>query len=273
MKVLLPLLLILACSAQAQYYYKDIITLKQSRNEHLNFRNAGIHKIKMESFEKDDSPAEGFRCEKKITKDYLSSTLQTKLPEIGYTLLTNRFNKNLQTVRVTDSSVLSVTQISFTYDSAGLLSRSESNSRSSDDDFINEHSEEHIYHYDEKGQPTEMRLIKNKIDTVLILFSLDDSGRVALEKNTRDAGKYYYYYDTDNRLTDIVHSSEFTRDLLPDYVFEYFDTGEPARMTFFENGGKGKTTMRYEYEGGMKKAELIYINGQYTGKMVYSYVK
>ena len=263
----------------AQYYYKDILSLKQTNAEHALIKSLGYRNISIESFEDDGSPAEGFRCEKKISKDFLKSTLQTKLPEIGYSNLTSRFNTKLQLIHVTDSSEMSVSYIDYEYDSSGYLHTSKSYSKSGDDDFINTHSERHIFSYNSQHQLERMLQIKNNKDTALILFSYDEAGNVAIEKDTRTGAKFYYYYDTTRSqnmpqlLTDIVHTSEFTNQLLTDYYMEYDDSGNLIQSTCFENGGKIKTTTRYTYENGLKNSEQIFINGKYTGKIEYSYSK
>jgi hypothetical protein len=272
-------MLFVSSSSFAQYYYKDILSLQQTHAEHALIKSLGYRNIKIESFEEDGSQAEGFRCEKKISKDFLKTTLQTKMPEIGYSILTSQFDSKLQLTHVTDSSEMSVSYIDYEYDSTGRLHSCKSYSKSGDDDFMNTHSEKHVFSYNSQNQPERMLLIKNNKDTAFILFSYDEAGNVAIEKDARTGGKFYYYYDTTRHLngpkllTDIVHTSEFTNQLLTDYYMEYDDSGSLIQSTCFENGGKIKTTTRFTYENGLKKSEQIFINGKYTGKIEYAYSK
>lgn len=270
---LLIFLFVQSISLHAQYYYKDILSTQQTKAEHTRLKTSGFRNIKIESFEDDDSPAEGFRCEKKVSKDFLKTTLQTKLPEIGYSILQSTFDSSHRIIFVNDSSELSLTKLQFQYDASGKLQSSKAYTKSTDDDLISEHTEIHQYLYDSSGNPEMMYLIKNNKDTTTILFNMDEDGNIAIEKNQTSGGKYYYYYDKNHRLTDIVHTSEFTTQLLPDYVMEYNDASELIMQVSFENGGKMKTKTLFDYEKGLKKGESIYINGKYAGKITYKYSK
>ncbi len=273
-KLLLIFFFFYSFTLQAQYYFKDILSLQQTQTEHSRLKAVGFRNIKIESFEDDESPAEGFRCEKKISKDFSKSTLQTKLPEIGYSILQSTFDSSYRLIYAIDSSALSLTKLEFRYNTLGKLQSSKSYTKSNDDDLITEHNETHLYLYDDStGNPVKMYLIKNDRDTTIIVFNMDEDGNLAIEKNQTTGGKYYYYYDKNHRLADIVHTSEFTTQLLPDYMMEFNEQSELIMQVSFENGGKMKTKTLFDYENGLKKTENIYINGKYTGKITYKYSK
>jgi hypothetical protein len=123
---------------------------------------------------------------------------------------------------------------------------------------MNEIAEEHIYSYNEQNIPIKMIRVKNRQDSIAILFSTDDHGNVSIEKDSKNGSKYYYYYDAKNRLTDIVHTNEYTTNMLPDYMFEYNGAGQLTQMTTIEEGGKNYFIWKYLYENGLRIKEKVY---------------
>ena len=117
-----------------------------------------------------------------------------------------------------------------------------------------------------------MTLVKNKTDKTPILFMTDEKGNISIEKNTKTGEKYYYYYDVKNRLTDIVHSSEFTEKLLPDYMFEYDESGNMTQMISTEEGSSNYFIWRYSYENGLRSVEKCYSKEKrLMGSLQYEY--
>ena len=141
----------------------------------------------------------------------------------------------------------------------------------SKDDFDNSITEEHIYTY-ENNKPVKMARVKNGRDTTDILFSLDDNGNVAIEKDTKNGTKFYYYYDAKNRLTDIVQENEYSKNLKPDYVFEYNNAGLITQMTAVEEGSKNYFVWKYSYENGMRIKERCFTDERrLMGSIEYEY--
>ncbi|MBK9533501.1 MAG: hypothetical protein IPO42_17265 [Chitinophagaceae bacterium] len=103
-----------------------------------------------------------------------------------------------------------------------------------------------------------MYRIKNGRDTSLILFSPDEKNNVSIEKDTKSGTTYYYYYDSKNRLTDVVHMNPFTQKMLPDYVFEYNNAGLITQMTSTEEGGSYYYIWKYTYSNGLRVREKCY---------------
>ncbi len=252
------ILLASVCPAYSQYYYKDIISNKQARADMKGYRENKVKQIKIKSFEDDGSLSEGFFCERKIGKDYLSSELFTRTSVSPASLVTNKFNTEGYILSTIDSSEISTTRIDYSYDEDGRLLKIVSTIRSSDDDFVTELREEHLYEYSSDFLPDKMYRIMNYKDTIPILFSKDESGNISIEKDTKSGNKYFYYYDEKSRLTDIVHRSEFKEQLVPDYMFEYDANGNISQMVSTEEGGSYYYIWKYHYQKGMKKKEECY---------------
>ncbi len=252
------LICVSVCSASAQFYYRDILSNKQLLNEMAVYKENKVHTIKIRSIEEDGSESEGFFCERRISKDYKKVELFTRSSGSGSSLFTSYFNEKGLLIQTNDSSEISVSVNNYSYDAAGRISSILSSVKSSDDDFTNEILEEHIYEYDANDLPKKMIRVKNKYDSTTILFALDEHNNVSIEKDTKNASKYYYYYDAKNRLTDVVHSNDYKEKLLPDYLFEYNAAGQLTQMTSTEEGGTDYYVWKYNYENGLRTREKCY---------------
>lgn len=257
-KLLLAALLLYSAGSFAQYYYKDLISNKQLLAGMASYRENKIRNVSIKSFEEDGSASDGFFCQKKISKDYRKVELYTRSNVTGRSLFTSLFNENGLLLRTHDSSDISVTTIIYSYDEKQRIKSILSSVHSQDDDFVNEIIEEHIYYYDADGQPEKMTRVKNKADSIIIMFAKDEKNNISIEKDTKNGSKYYYYYDAKNRLTDVVHANDFKTKLLPDYLFEYNAAGLPSQMTTTEEGGNYYFIWKYTYDNGLRIRERCY---------------
>lgn len=245
-------------AANAQYYYKDIISNKQLMAEMALLKEQKLHTISLKSFEDDGSPSEGFFCEKRINKKYTSVETRTKSYVTAASELVSVFDEKGLLLQSADSSDISSTNSYYSYLDNGAIKSIVTVNRSSDDDFHNEIREEHLYEYNTKGNPVKMIRVKNYTDSTTILFSEDENGNVAIEKNTKTGDSYYYYYDSKKRLTDVVRLNPDTQKMLPDYMFEYNNAGQIAQMTTTEEGGSYYFVWRYTYENGLRVKEKCF---------------
>ena len=264
------LLLISTVGVHAQYYFKDIVSNTQLMADMKAYKENKVKKITLKSFEDNGSKSEGFFCEKKLNRDYTKTELFTRADIAAASLFTSTFDKGGNLLTTYDSSLLSVTEIKYRYNDQQKISSIFSLVRSKDD-FDNSISEEHIYTY-ENNKPVKMARVKNGRDTTDILFSLDDNGNVAIEKDTKNGTKFYYYYDAKNRLTDIVQENEYSKNLKPDYVFEYNNAGLITHMTAVEEGSKNYFVWKYSYENGMRTKERCFTDERrLMGSIEYEY--
>lgn len=244
--------------AFAQYYYKDIISNSQLKVDMASYKEKKIRSIKLNSFDYDGQPSEGFFCEKKIAKNFKKAELFTKASGSATSLFTSTFDENGNLLSTSDSSEISVSRNYYSYNGAGKVSKIVSTVVSSDDDFLNEITEEHLYDYNQDGFPTAMVIVKNKRDSTRVLFSADEKNNVSIEKDTKTGSKYYYYYDAKNRLTDVVHANEYRENLVAIYIFEYDDNGLITQMTTTEEGTNNFYVWRYLYDNGLRSKERLY---------------
>ena len=123
-----------------------------------------------------------------------------------------------------------------------------------------------------------MLRIKNGRDTSFVHFKLDDKNNITEEQSTRNGIKsdpVYYYYDAQNRLTDIVRYSAKARRLLPEYMFEYSAANQVIQKITVPSNNSEYLIWRYQYDAnGLKIKEAIYTKQkQLTGKIEYVYQK
>lgn len=259
-------------TTNAQYYYKDILSNKQLIAEMAQLKEQKIRTVSLKSFEDDGMPSEGFFCEKKISRNYTSAETLTKSNITGASVFTSNFNEKGLLLQTVDSSEISSSTSLYTYYDNGKIKSITSILRSSDDDFKNEIKEEHFYEYNDKETPVKMTVVKNFGDSIAYIFSTDENNNVTIEKNTRTGDTYYYYYDTKNRITDVVRLNQFNQKMLPDYMFEYNNAGLITQMTTTEEGGSYYFIWKYSYENGLRTKEKCYSKEKrLMGSIEYEY--
>jgi YD repeat-containing protein len=270
----LSIALFASIGASAQYYYKDIISNKQATSDMAKYKENKIRSIKIKSFEDDGSPSEGFFGERKNSKDFRKSELFTRTSVSEPSLLTTQFDENGKLIRSNDSSSISTSNTWYDYDADGRLKKVTTSIRSTDDDFINEILEEHIYIYGNEFMPEKMIRVKNHTDSITILFSLDENNNISIEKDTRNGSKYYYYYDAKSKLTDIAHSNDFKPKLVADYIFQYDYDGNIAQLTTTEEASNNYFIWKYSYDNGLRTSEKLYSKDRkLMGSIEYEYRK
>jgi hypothetical protein len=257
---LIVLLVILLPYSKAQYYYKDILSAKQAMAGNALLKQQKIRNILVHSFESDATESKDFTCKRKISKDYRSVETYTQSPSTGESWLTSLYDEKGQLLLSSDSSEITVSTSVYRYDGKGNIVSIISTAHSSDSDFTTSHIEEHRYSYTEKGMPINLWRIKNNSDSVLIDFLVDEKGNVTDEIEPGKHGKhYYYYYNADNKLTDIVKYNIVKKMLLPDFSFEYDDEGQVEQMIAVEEGVSGEYyTWRYVYNNGLRIIEKCF---------------
>jgi hypothetical protein len=121
-----------------------------------------------------------------------------------------------------------------------------------------------------------MLRIKDKSDTTVIHFIKDEAGNTAEEhwiKKNKNIETYYYYYNTNHRLTDIVRFNIKAKRLLPDFLFDYDAQERMSTFTQIPQGSSDYLTWQYIYlENGLKEKELCFNKQkQLVGTVTYTY--
>lgn len=254
----------------SQYYYNDIVALQQSAKQYAALTAARIRQVSAISYE-GNRPVDGFALEQRISPDANTVTITSNDASSGNQLTVNKYT-NGRLVQTTDSATNVLSKTQYAYDASGNISTI---TTTTDDAFMNSHSTEvHQWTYDNK-LPKQMLRIKDKTDTTFVTFTYDNNN-VAQEtwkRKKQTVENYYYYYNGRNQLTDVVRFNERLRKMLPDFLYEYDDTGNLSQMMQVPAGNGNYIIWRYTYNNnGLKQTETAYNKQQQpVGRVEYKY--
>ena len=185
-----------------------------------------------------------------------------------------KFNDHGKLQSLEDSSTGMISKSNYLYDKDGKLVEISNVISDSSQDFTQ--TEVHLWIYNQ-DKPEKMWRIINKTDSLEVRFKTDELGNIIEEQNFKKgkgSDPLYYYYDTKNRLTDIVRYNTKAKRLLPDFMFEYDDQNRVIqKITTLSNLNLGYLTWRYLYdEKGLKTKEALFNKEkQIQGRIDYSY--
>lgn len=256
----------------SQYYYNDIVANKQAVQQYQALKSSGIKHVTAASYESDNQPTENFHLEQMISPDASTVTVNASYPSTGNLLTVNTY-KDGRLFTTQDSSANVSTITTYSYNNAGNIA---SVTTQTEDTFMNSHSTEiHQWSYDNNGQPAQMLKIKDGGDTTVVEFTYDN-GNVAQEiwkRKGKVVENYYYYYNANNQLTDIVRYNYRAKKMLPDFLYDYDANGRVIKMMQVPAGRSDYMIWQYIYNSnGLKEKELLYNKQQQlVGRIEYSY--
>jgi hypothetical protein len=273
MKKLLPLFILLLSGnlLQAQYYYLDVLGTQQTNQLFKTIKTNQLKKITATSYENTNEVSPDFVLEQTISDQKIVTRSKTIGNSPSFFISIYSANKLIAT---TDSSKNAIVKVEYKYGNDNKLVSVSSVSKDFDGLFTT--TEDHVWSYNEKGQPEKMLKIKNSLDTTFITFSYDAQENVAEEiwkKKNRKVEVYYYYYNPKNKLTDIVRFNNRARQMLPDYIFEYDNSGKLIKMVQSQHANANYLTYKYQYNDfGLKEKEIIFNKQkQLLGRIEYKY--
>lgn len=275
MKTLFSLVVSFLCfSASAQYYYKDIVGTKESSQLIDAYRKNNVQAVTLKSYTIDNTPIENLGVQQEFSASVQTLRTMTKTDYLPASYLTTYFDEASRVLKTTDSAAGGfVNTTVYRYNDAGLLT---SLSTSFGDSLASLQSDEHIWQYDAQNRVSRMLRIKNRKDTSVINFKLDEAGNVIEEQETVRFLKeepVYYYYDAKNRLTDIVRYNKKAARLLPEQMFEYATNNLLVQRTTIPQNSSNYLIWRYSFndKGLRTKEEIFDKEKELTGKVLYSY--
>ena len=276
MKVFIGLLslLVITRTVVAQYYYKDIILTKQISERCKIYKENAVKAVRLSSFEGTGEPTEGFVCEQTVTNNFSEISTYTHSNSSSASSLTTFYDTKGLLKKTIDTSDTYQSTTDYAYDSTGHIISITNTSLETDNQVKDE--EQHIWKYNQNGKPSGMLKIKNGTDTTYIQFLEDEKGNVSEERAMRhktNLPAIYYYYNNENRLTDIVRYNAKAQRLLPDYIFEYDNKGRIVSMLFVPAGSSDYQKWIYEYnERGLKWKESCFNKRKILlGRIEYQY--
>ena len=271
MKYILGLTLIcITLVSQGQFYYKDLVTVKETNAQWAVLKANGIKTITARSYEANNQPSEGFNVQQSISGNTMVTITQTQTSKPSE--FTARYSEAGRLVNTVDTSEDYFASTDYEYDAAGRITTITSNSRSNE--FISK--EVHLWSYDAAGKPVQMLRIRNNTDTTVVTFIYDGKDQPVEEHSVRKGNKEpetYYYYNEKNQLTDIVRYNVKARRLLPTHVFAYNAQGRLGAMLLVPEGTNQYQRWYYDYdERGLRVRERLYNKQQeLDGKVEFIY--
>jgi len=259
----------------SQYYYKDLVAAADIMRLMKSYSTNNIRKATAAGMTPQGMVSAEFNEVHEVSPDGFTLKITTRINQT-FSKLVYTFNIHNQLSGVLDSSSGILSRSTYLYDSSGKIV-SISNIISDPDTIHNfSQSEIHIYQY-KNDKPQKMWRIINKTDSLEVRFTTDENGNIIEERNFRrntGSDPIYYYYDDQNRLTDIVRYNYKAKRLLPDYLFEYDDSNRVIqKITTGSSQHLGYLIWRYLYnEKGLKTKEALFNKEkQLQGRIDYSY--
>jgi len=274
MKALFAAVALFTVSAlQAQYYYKDIIGTKESADLITSYRNNKVRTVTLNSYTVNNTPIDNFSIQQEFLPAQQALRTITRSEYTRPSYLTSFIDPNGRVVRTLDSSDGVVNTTIYSYNNNGNLIAV---SFTAGDTLTAVKTDDHLWQYDAQNRVRQMIRIKNKRDTAIVSFKLDDAGNVIEEQERRRAltdEPYYYYYDASNRLTDIVRFNKKASRLLPEQMFEYSATNQVIQRISVPQNSDDYLIWRFAYDNrGLKTKEVIFNKQkEQTGKVEYVY--
>ena len=274
MKYILTLICLFALTGSySQYYFNDIVSIQASNEQYKLLRTNKVKKIKATSYESDNTVTEGFSLEEEISMDGKRVILSSAVSS-GRSSVVNRFYELNKLKRTQTSSNRIDNKTEYTYTEKGLLQKIVLTT--TDTAMKSTLIEVHEWAYSEKGEPVSMLRIKNRTDTTVIELVKDEQGLIAEEKwkkKNRVLETYYYYYDSNKQLTDIVRYNAKLKKLLPDFQYTYDEKGRVSQMTQVSMSSASYLIWKYTYnEKGLKQNEVGFDKEKkMVGRIEYTY--
>ncbi|RYY81799.1 MAG: hypothetical protein EOO15_23945 [Chitinophagaceae bacterium] len=271
MKFLFSLLL-LPCSmaASAQYYFKDIVGTRETNEQMKRYRESSVRSVLLTSFDADGSKSDALLVQQQFTGSELTTTT---VLDSNSTVLRTFLDAQGRVARTVDSSEAALAVTNYTYNAAGQLERTESETSDPTRKFV----QLEVHRWEWAGtRPVRMVRIKNGSDSSEVRFVPDEKGNVSEERSRRPGlpeDVVYYYYNDAGRLTDIVRFNEKAKRLLPEYMFEYDEAGRVIQRITVPANNSNYIIWRYQYDNrGLKVREALFDrHKQLSGKVEYQY--
>ena len=267
-------IILIHSSSIAQYYYKDIVGTKETSDIISHYKTNNVKKVILNSFDQDGRKVEDFFVEQVFNSALNTLTTTTRSGITGESFLVSYVDNENRVIRTVDSSQNLISHAFYTYNKIGKLVSVASTSYAPGSD-MKQH-EEHLWEYN-NDRIMRMIRVKNYVDTTYLEFKHDDNGNIIEEMGIRKMVKsepVYYYYDTHNRITEIVRYNNRVRKLLPEYMFEYSATNQVIQKMTFPANNSNYLIWRYQYDDrGLKIQEAVFDKQKkLTGRIKYEYV-
>lgn len=278
--LLLSLMAGITVSASAQFYYNDIVATEEINQVMRNYVANKVRTISATGYDSKNSVATDFSEYSEI-RDNGRTVKLSGVVNRNRKLNMYRYDDQYRIISMSDSLTAIRNNTTYTYDATGRVTRVQ-NVVEDSASFFNQ-VETHTWVYNAAGKPEKMwRVVLNPAisqtaDTLEVRFLTDEDGNVGEERSFRrgvETAFVYYYYDDNNRLSDVVRYNKKLDRLIPDIMFEHDAQGRVIqKITTTSDRVVGYLIWRYIFDDkGLKTKEALFNNDkQLTGKIEYAY--
>jgi hypothetical protein len=271
----------------AQYYYKDIIGTQEINDKMKNYRAAKVKSVIATGYDERGNKTADFNEWQDVQGNNSVLKITTRSgPNVSRTYY--QFDNNTRVVNARDSATGMQGVTTYSYDSNNKLAKIKTTTNDALHDF--DQTNERQWEYKD-GKPSKMLLIINGTDSIEYVFTLDEQQNVKDEMMYHRGGsqnqiyytyeqhKVHYFYDENNRLTDVTKYNVKIDNLLPDFMFEYDDSNRVIQKitvlstVSYDTKRPDYFIWRYGFnEKGLKTKEVLYSKEkELKGKIEYSY--
>lgn len=274
-------LLFVAAVAHGQHYYNDIKGTEALSERMKDYVSNKVRTVTATGYDENRQVTREFNEWYYVQPDNLAFRVVTRNGQ-ELTRQKYQFDASYRLLSVADTIPGIKIYTTYTYDNQNRVIAVKTVTNDSMSKF-NE-TGEHRWIYNAAGKPEKMWRIINGKDSIEYRFTLDEKGNVADEKMYRWGSvseTLYYYYDENNRLTDIVRYDPSVAHLFPDATFEYDENNRVIQKTsMLSVVWLEYLIWRYQYnDKGLKTIEALFENkkdsetGRYKpkGSIRYTY--
>lgn len=276
------LLFTLFCSfnLHAQFYYKDIAGTNEINRQMQTFLANNVKLVSATGYTPQGSKATDF-AEVYEIKDNGKTLKISRNMNLTHTSSYQRFDEQTRVISIIDTSLGIQNITSYQYDADGRIISIQNKVKdpATEIDMV----ELHRWYYNKGGKVEKMWRTINGSDSIEVRIIPDENGNPGEEysfKNGRETDVLYYYFDEQNRITDIVRYNKKAKKLLPDEIISYDENDRIIQRITSTPGDNlrhttwvGYNIWRYIYDSkGLKTKEALFDKDQQlSGKIEYSY--
>lgn len=281
----IPVLILLLCLFQlshSQYYYNDIVGAKAYGDRMKDYVTNKVKTITAVGYDKEGAKTTDFNESQEITTMAIGTGINNHILKVAtrngrtITRQTYQFDPQFRLTTLIDSSGQIKSITTYQYNNTGNITSIKTTTQDADSSEFSE-TEEHQWIYNSNDKPEKMWRIVNGKDSTEYRLTIDEKGNAADEQLYRRGtgiNPVYYYYDDNNRVTDIVRYNNRAKRLLPDFMFEYDENGRMVqKITTLSTTRPDYLIWRYIYnERGLKTKEALFTKDKtLTGRIEYQY--
>lgn len=267
------LALLISVTSFGQFYYKDLVDANANSDKMKTYLANKVASVTATGFDSRGVKTTDFYEVQEVfpAQNLLKISTRTGMAVVR---MYYRFDEQGRLASISDSTNGIKSRTSYQYAGNNIVSV-----KTEVKDSLNDFSEteEHQWLYNSAGKPEKMWKIVNGKDSMEYRFTIDEKGNIADEQLFRrgvGVDPFYFYYDDQNRLTDIVRYNKRAKKLLPDFMFEYDEQNRVIqKITTLSTTSPDYLTWRYLFNNkGLKTKEALFNKQkELTGRIEYAY--